>query len=421
MLELKGKKLLILGGADVHSKIVKAARELGVYTIVTDYLDPVNSPAKLLADEHWEIDINNIDEIVKKCIQSNVDGVLAFCLDPAQIPYQRICEKLEVPCYGTRQQFEILTNKVLFKEYCISHGVDVIPEYSLEEVKKRAVSYPLLVKPSESRGSRGQSVCNNFEEVVRGIAIAEAESKDGKAIIEKYMQDAQDMSFSYVVINGEPFLLKIGDRILGHKEDNLDRQQIATILPSLNKDHYINSVEKNVKGMIKSLGIRFGAVFLQGFWEDGKVYFYDPGMRFPGGDFDIVLKEATGYDNMKTFVKFALTGDTSSCCGNPENAFELNHSICLILSVASREGKIDCIEGYDLIKSDRNVFSASLRYHDGDMIPKSGDIRQRVAEFTVHLSNRDNVYDFIRYVYSNFHIWDENKNDMIVSRVELSK
>ena len=48
---LKGKKLLILAGAGVHNKVVRAAKEMGIYTIVTDYLP--DSPAKELADESW--------------------------------------------------------------------------------------------------------------------------------------------------------------------------------------------------------------------------------------------------------------------------------------------------------------------------------------------------------------------------------
>ena len=48
---LKGKKLLILGGIAAHIKVVQAAKELGVHTIVTDFLEPDQSPAKLVADE----------------------------------------------------------------------------------------------------------------------------------------------------------------------------------------------------------------------------------------------------------------------------------------------------------------------------------------------------------------------------------
>ena len=41
----KDKKLLVLGGAFQHCKLVKEAKELGIYTIVSDYLLPEDSPA----------------------------------------------------------------------------------------------------------------------------------------------------------------------------------------------------------------------------------------------------------------------------------------------------------------------------------------------------------------------------------------
>ena len=417
--DLYGKKLLILAGADVHIKIVRAAKELGVYTIVTDYLEPTVSPAKQIADEYWMYDINDIDSIVRKCREENVDGILSFCIDPAQIPYQQICEKLGLPCYGTKKQFEILTNKRLFKDYCKLHDVDIVPEYTEDDVIDNAVIYPVLVKPSDSRGSRGQSVCYNKEEIQSAIKYAKKESKDGNVLIERYMQGMQDMSFSYVIINSIPYLLKIGDRTLGQEKDNLDRQHIATVLPSRNAEHYREKVEPNVVKMIKSLGIIFGAVFLQGFWDNGHVYMYDPGMRFPGGDFDIVLKHTTGFDNMKSFVRFALTGDIHSQQGNPINAYKLNGSICLILSIALHPGKISVFSGIDAISSNSHVISISQRYHVGESIPDSGDIKQRAAEFVVLLPDRDSLREFLAFTYSNLKILDENGNDMIVSKFEV--
>ena len=417
--DLYGKKLLILAGADVHVKVVNAAKELGIYTIVTDYLQPENSPAKQVADEYWMLNITEVDAIVEKCHKEKVDGVLAFCIDPAQIPYQQICEKLGVPCYGTKEQFEILTNKRLFKDYCIAHGVEVIPEYSISDVENNQVIYPVLVKPSESRGSRGQTVCHSKEEIQAAIKIASSESKDGKFLIERYMLGKQDMSFSYIVINGTPHLLKIGDRYLGEVKDNLERQHIATILPSINAEEYRQKVEPNVIKMIKSLGITFGAVFLQGFWENGHVYMYDPGMRFPGGDFDIVLKQTTGFDNMKSFVRFALTGDVNSQQGNPIEAYKLNGSICLILSIAAKPGKIAIFSGMDKVASNAHVYSASQRYHVGETIPASGDIQQRVAEFVVNLPDRTSVQEFLAFVYENIKILDTEGNDMIISKPQI--
>ena len=83
---LKGKKLLILAGADVHVKVVQAAKELGVYTIVTDYLSREDSPAKQIAEEYWDLSITDVDEIADKAqtcprtvyryLQAFKDGVI---------------------------------------------------------------------------------------------------------------------------------------------------------------------------------------------------------------------------------------------------------------------------------------------------------------------------------------------------------
>lgn len=419
-MNLTGKKLLILAGAALHKKIVKAAKELGVYTIVTDNLKPEDSPAKLIADEFWMNNIFDIDNIVQRCKDEKVDGVIAFCIDPTQIPYQRICEKLNFPCYGTKEQFRIFTNKQLFKDFCKKYNVNVIPEYTINDILNNNVYYPVLVKPTDSRGSRGINICYNKEETINAINIATNESSDKGVIIEQYFNDAHDMSFAYMVVNKIPYLVKIGDRILGDEKDNLQCQQMAAILPSKYKQQYIELVESNIKEMIKGLGLEFGAVFLQGFWKDNKVYMYDPGLRFPGTDFDVVTKEVTGFDAMKSFVKFALTGDINSCYGDINLAYNYNDKYCLILSISIKAGVIDIIEGIDEIVKHPYVIDYYQRYHKGDVISNYGDIRQRVLEFVMYIPNYNEIKNFIDYVYKTLKIIDAQGDDMIVSRVVLN-
>ena len=50
------------------------------------------------------------------------------------------------------------------------------------------------------------------------------------------------------------------------------------------------------------------------------------------------------------------------------------------------------------------------------MIPNSGDVKQRVCEFTAKLSSREEIEPFIKEVYSKLKILDENGKDMIVSK-----
>ncbi len=173
--------------------------------------------------------------------------------------------------------------------------------------------------------------------------------------------------------------------------------------------------------MIRALGFQFGAVFLQGFYENGHVYMYDPGLRFPGSDFDIVIRDTTGFDSMSTFVRFALTGDIHSQVGKPVNAWRLNGNICFILSVAVRAGKICTFSGMDIISADPHVVSVSQRYHCGDVIRATGDIGQRVAEFVFCLPNRKTVKQFVDFVYDNLHILDEKGENLIVSKLNFTE
>lgn len=409
----QGKKLLILAGAELHCKVVETAKEMGIYTIVTDYLP--DSPAKKIADEAWLLDIFDVDGIVEHCLEEKVDGVLTFCIDPAQRPYQKICERLNVPCFCTEEQITTMTDKKRFKEFCVKNGVDVVSGITEEQLNKNEVDYPVLVKPAISRGSRGQKVCHTLEEVQEAMVTASNESRDGKAVIEKYMKNCQDFSVSYLVVAGRPYITKIGDRYLGLEKDNLDKQCIATISPSKYLDIYMDTAAALVEKMIQQLGIKFGPIFLQGFIDNGMVKFYDPGIRMPGGDFDLLLRKETGFDTIKSVICFSLTGDIHSCFGNPVDAYKLNSRIGIQLTLSAAPGQVKVFEGFDEIEKIPQVISVSRRCKVGDVIPASGDIRQRVVEILLSVRDSKEAISTINEIYSLMKVLNKDGGNMMVS------
>lgn len=413
---LKGKKLLILAGSGVHNKVVRAAKELGIYTIVTDYLE--DSPAKLIADEAWMLNITDVDAIVEKCKEEHVDGVMNFCIDPAQIPYQQICEKLGFPCIGTRESFAILTDKRRFKDYCVAHNVDVIPEYTEEDIINGNVEYPIFIKPTNSRGSRGQSVCYTKEEAFKGIEIAQNESKDGGFVCEKHMGGYQDIGSAFFVVDGEPYLVKFGDRHLGRKKDNFEKQVICTQLPSDSSDMFEEYVIDRVKDMIKSLGIKFGPVFLQGFVDGNTIRYYDPAQRMPGGDYDVILEKITGFSTVKSWIHFALTGDTTFAVGNPVDCYRLNNGVALLFTVAVRTGIMYKVTGMDEILKLPYVVYARQIIEEGAFIPASGDIAQRVAAIGIYIEDRNTIADCIAEIYRTYQVLDGNGESMVISKYQ---
>ena len=417
-MDFKGKKLLVLAGASVHNKVVRTAKEMGLYVIVSDYLEPNLSPAKQLADESWMYSITDVDAIVERCKEEHVDAVLSFCIDPAQKPYQQICEKLNIPCYATKEQFEVFTDKRLFKDFCINHNVDVIPDYSEEDILNGIAEYPLFIKPSICRGSRGQSICYTKEEALEGLKLAKELSADGKCICEKYMGGKQDIASAFFVVDGEPYQVKFGDRYLGRPEDGLDKQVMCTKFPSDFTPTFEAKVQQRVKDMIKALGIKFGPVFLQGFVDGETIRYYDPALRMPGGDYDLVLKAATGFDTVKSLIHFALTGDTKTWFGDPTDCYKLNGGVGMIICFSVREGHMAKVEGLEELLAMPNIVYGRQIIPEGEDIPASGDIRQRVAAVGAYIPTKKEAEELVKKIYDTYHVYDEKGEDMIVSKYE---
>lgn len=376
-MDFNNKKVLVLGGVAPHCKIVKAAKEMGVFTIVADYLE--DSPAKRIADKSYLINIMDVDAIVDLCRREQVDGVISCYNDPAQHVYADICNRLNLPCYATKEELDILSNKRLFKDLCIASNVDVILEYSDEDIKNNSIEYPVFVKPVDSRGSRGQYVCYNEEELRFALPQARQQSSNGEVIVEKYMKDVDEIQVTYFFVNGNPYLIRTADSYCGSEKNHLNKVVACGISPSKNTDKYLMLAHEKVVMMLKKLGVQNGPVFMQGFVDGNAFRFFDPGRRFPGVDFELIFQQVFHLDIMKEMVSFSLTGKTNSIY-LPDDGYLLNGKIAAILFPTVKAGIIHHIEGIDKIQSENGIISVQLKYKDGDKVEWEYSVNQRLAE-----------------------------------------
>ena len=421
-MDLKGKKLLILGGVFQHCKLVEAAKRLGVITYVTDYLPLEDAPAKQIADHYYMHNITDIDEIVEMCKREKIDGVLSTSLDACQRPYYEVCSKLGVPCFGTKEQFEILTDKIAFKEFCKKTGVDTIPQYHKsdfysEEICSGKVSFPILIKPCDSRGSRGQSICNSYDEAVAAIAFAESESASGEIVIEKYMGQKNDFSMTLMVINKKVYATRTVDRILGKHEDGLDKLAVGSVSPSRFSDVYINNVHPLIEKFAEELGLVNAPFFMQGFVDGDKIRFYDPGLRLPGGEHERFFEQATGKNVLFALVEFALTGTVSDKYVKfSKDDYLLCGKVVGQTLPTLRAGKIAKIEGLDQIKNHPDVIAVFERYRLGDVIKETHNVNQRFCEIDVMCDSNEELKDVVEFINSTLKIYNEHGEDMIISK-----
>jgi carbamoylphosphate synthase large subunit len=169
--------------------------------------------------------------------------------------------------------------------------------------------FPIIVKPSSSAGSKGSAIVNTKSDLLCAIRNAEKASVDNKAVTEEYIENGRLFLVVYFFHKGQAYVQQLSDAFFGNKEDGMERINVAYRSPFSLADNYMKLANDRVVAMLKSIGVDTGPVCLQGFMTDEDALFFDPGRRFPGGEYERIIKQHSGIDMMKGMVIFALTGE----------------------------------------------------------------------------------------------------------------
>lgn len=414
--DLKGKKLLILGGDNLTKDIVTTAQKMGVYVIVTDWYDVSRSPAKLIADEYWTVSIEDSDTLSEKISEQHVDGILTGFTDSYLLPYQHLCEKTGLPCYGTKEQFELFISKDRYKEMCGRYGVPTIEQYEEDDENMK---FPVLVKPVDSSGSRGIKICNNREELEEAISISKEASRQGKVIIERYM-DCPEATVFWLFIDGEYYLTMIGNRHVKHNQKgNVIPLPVGYTFPSYLTPKYKEFVEDNAKKMFKAAGIRNGMMFMQCKVEDGMCYVYDIGYRLTGSREYNIQEKVCGYNPLAMLIHFALTGRMSNEeIADKIDAVKMKPSFNV--SCLCAPGTIKDITGVDEVRCFPEVIDVAYAHMPGQTITDA--MKGLLAQITVRVlgavESKEQLWPIMQKVGETIHFIGNEGEELMLPGIE---
>lgn len=201
------KKLMLLGGLRYLIPVIKAAHEQGYYVITADYL-PDNIAHKY-SDEYCNVSIIDKEAVLEKARKLNIDGIMSFACDPGVVAASYVQNKMGLPSFGPFESVEILQNKDKFRAFLKEHHFNVPWAYgfsSKEEAwnERSKFEYPLIVKPTDSAGSKGCSRVDSEKQLIAAIEYAFKYSIGGHIIIEEFLEkkgySSDTDSYSY---NGE--------------------------------------------------------------------------------------------------------------------------------------------------------------------------------------------------------------------------
>lgn len=417
-MKFSGKKLLVLGGDLLSCDIVNKAHEMGLYVIVTDWYDSERSPAKLLADEFWMTSIEDYDKLAMQINEHHIDGVITGFTDSYLLPYQRICEMTNMPCYGNKQQFEIFTDKERYKKLCRQFNIPTIEEYSIDSID---IKYPVLVKPVDGSGSRGIVICNNHKELSEALEIAKKSSRQNRAIIERYM-DCPEATVFWLFVNGQYYLTMIGNRHVKHNQDgNIIPLPVGYTFPSYLTPKYQKEVEDNAKRMFGSLGVKNGMMFMQCKVENGNCYVYDIGYRLTGSREYKIQEKIWGHDTMSMLINFAITGNMCDY-----NLSDIITPCTMIpsfnVSSLCAPGKIKAIKGVEQVKKIPGVVDVAYAHKPGHIITE--EMKGQLAQIAIRtlgiVTDKSDLYAIMSKIDKTIIILSDKDENLLLSGIEES-
>lgn len=182
---------MLLGGIRWLLPVIKAAHEQGYYVITADYIS--DNIAHLYSDEHVNISIIDKEAVLKVAREKEIDGIMSFGVDPGVVSASYVQNQMGLPSFGPFESVDILQHKDKFRAFLAEHGFNVPWAFGFSSEtdaweSRTKFSYPLIVKPTDSAGSKGCTRVDNEDELMPAIKYAFKYTFSGHIIVEEFLE-----------------------------------------------------------------------------------------------------------------------------------------------------------------------------------------------------------------------------------------
>ena len=286
------RSILMLGGSRQQVVAIECAKRLGLRTVLCDYLP--DNPGQYSADVFYQESTTDRELMLEIVRRENVSGVLAYASDPAAPTAAYVAEQLGLPT-NSLAAVEVLSNKHLFREHLHKVGLpspktaplstDTTADEALRMAEEAGMHYPVVIKPTDSSGSKGISVIETPDAAAFETALAHAAefSRNKVLLLEEFIQKTFPR-----VIGGDIFVVDGEVRFWGLMSC-LRNESLGGLVPigernpsglSVSQERAVKEV---VQRLVSSLDLKFGELNVEVMVGEGDTpYFLELGARAGG-------------------------------------------------------------------------------------------------------------------------------------------
>lgn len=312
-MDMKQKKLMLLGGLRYLKPVIDAAHKQGYYVITADYLP--NNIAHKWSDEYCNVSIIDKEAVLREAQRLQIDGIMSFACDPGVVAASYVQNKMGLPSFGPFESVEILQNKDKFRMFLTKNGFNVPQakgfgsvEAAMEEIYW--YPWPVIVKPTDAAGSKGVTRVDKAEDLKPALEYAMEHSISGHIIVEEFI-DKQGCSSDTDSFSEDGKL-----KFVSFCAQRFDTEATNPFTPAAyswpstfteEQEEYLTSeIQRlitllNLKTVVYNIEVRVA--------PNGKPYIMELTPRGGGNRLCEMLRYATGVD-MITAITRAMVGDS---------------------------------------------------------------------------------------------------------------
>lgn len=320
------KRLMIIGASVLQLPGIQKAKEMGLHVAVVDY-NPhaIGIP---YADKYYKASTMDEDAVVKAAEDYKPDGIMTLATDMPMRGVAKASDKLGLHSisYDTAVKATDKYDMIkAFKEHDIPSPWYFVVD-SLRDLNnlKGKLRFPCIMKPTDNAGSHGVVLAYSFDELIESFNYSHDCSRQGKVIIEEYLQ-GEEVSVEVMVVDGIAHILQITDKLttgaphfveMGHSQ------------PTGHPATVVNVIKDVAVQACVAVGINKGPAHVEMMVTERGPVMIELGSRMGGDNITTSLVPlSTGIDMMKATIDVALGNEPniepSLNCGSAIRYFDV--------------------------------------------------------------------------------------------------
>ena len=386
------KKLMLLGGIRYLLPVIEAAHKQGYYVITADYL-PDNIAHKY-SDEYVNVSIIDKEAVLKAAQEKEIDGIMSFGVDPGVVAASYVQNQMGLPSFGPFESVEILQNKDKFRAFLTQHGFNVPWAFGFSTVEdawesKDKFAYPLIVKPTDSAGSKGVRRVDEEQELLSALQYAQEHSIKGNIIVEEFIEKEGCSSDSDCFsVDGE---LKIAT----FSAQRFDENAAGTFVPaafswpstmSMQQESELRSELQRLLSLLHMQTSIYNVETRIG--KNGKPYIMEVSPRGGGNRLAEMVRYSTGMDMITAAVRSAVGDPIGEVVQQP-----LNGHWAEVILHSQQDGTFQELSLSKEIKP--FVYEEDLWVKPGDQVSSFIGANDAIGTFVLKADSAEKIESFV--------------------------